>query len=56
MAVYVCPALPEANAQAYLTAEGFRVDRRGRLIVWGAQGATIAIWAPGYWAGVQRGQ
>lgn len=56
MAVYVCPTMPEAAAQAYPTAEGFRVDRRGRLIVWGAQGATVAIWAPGYWAGVQRGQ
>lgn len=56
MAVYVCPTMPEANAQAYPTAEGFRVDRRGRLIVWGARGALIAIWAPGYWAGVQRGQ
>lgn len=56
MTVYVAPSNPSIAAQPYPAAEGFRADRRGRLIVWGARGATIAIWAPGCWAAVQRDQ
>ena len=56
MAVYVRPTMPEYAAQEYPAGEGFRVDRRGNLIVWGPRGATLAIWAAGYWAGVQQGR
>lgn len=33
--------------------QGYRVTRKGYLIVWGAKHRTIATFAPGLWASVQ---
>lgn len=33
--------------------QGYRVTRKGYLIVWGARHKTIATYAPGSWASVQ---
>lgn len=56
MSVYIRPSLPDAAVQEYESARGFRVDRKGRLIVWGARSETLATWAPGHWAAVWRGE
>ena len=33
--------------------QGYRVTRKGYLIVWGAKHKTIATYAPGSWTSVQ---
>lgn len=38
-------AIPEA--------QGYRVDRKGNLIVWGSKHKTLATYAPGSWDNVQ---
>lgn len=33
--------------------QGYRVDRKGNLIVWGSKHKTLATYAPGSWDNVQ---
>ena len=55
MSVYVMPTSPADPCEhEYKDATGFRVDRHGVLVVWGAHGKTLAMWAPGRWAGAYR--
>lgn len=39
----------ERADDVYQGAKGYRVDRKGNLIVWGDHSKTWAIYAPGRW-------
>lgn len=36
--------------------EGYRITRKGNLIIWGAHHHTIATYAPGAWASICQDQ